>query len=229
MVTPLDDVCQGCSNNCILSRVLTESDRKILLGRATQVHYRKKEMLFKQGSFQTSLFILKSGLVKIFVERRNEKNIIIKIASSNELINLTSFLQPTYEYSAIAMTNCEVCIIPLSDVQQFMSKKTEFSEELLRECSRIGSFIIQRMVSLGTKQMHGRLADVILYLCGKDFENTNIFEHLSRKDIAEIAGMSVEGSIRLLTEFKNDGLIRINGKEIVINNMELMLRLSEIG
>lgn len=228
MVMPTE-TCHACDNNCILIKALSESERKILLQRATQVSYRKKEMLFKQGSFQTSLFLLKSGLVKTFMERRNEKNLILRIAAANEFINLPSFLQPTYEFSAITLCNSEVCIIPIDDVRQLLEKKAELSQLLLAEYSRLSSFMLQRMVSVSTKQMHGRLADVILYLCSKDFENSNIFEYLSRKDIAEIAGMSVEGSIRLLTEFKNDGLINMNGKRITINNMELMQRLSEIG
>ncbi|HOK98184.1 MAG TPA: Crp/Fnr family transcriptional regulator [Bacteroidales bacterium] len=228
MVMPTE-TCHACDNNCILIKALSESERKILLQRATQVSYRKKEMLFKQGNFQTSLFLLKSGLVKTFMERRNEKNLILRIAVANEFINLPSFLQPTYEFSAITLCNSEVCIIPIDDVRQLLEKKAELSQLILTEYSRLSSFLLQRMVSVGTKQMHGRLADVILYLCSKDFENSNIFEYLSRKDIAEIAGMSVEGSIRLLTEFKNDGLINMNGKHITINNMELMQRLSEIG
>jgi CRP/FNR family transcriptional regulator len=222
------DLCHTCDNNCLL-KVLSDSDRKTLLQRATYVNYRKKEMLFKQGSFQTSLFLLKSGLVKTFMERRNDKNIILKIIAPNEIINLPSFFQPTYEFSAITLCNCEVCIIPLEDVRQVMGKKPELGQLFSQEYSRISSYLLQRIKTLGTKQMHGRLADVILYLCSPIFENTNIFEYLSRKDIAEIAGMSVEGSIRLLTEFKNDGLINIEGKQISINNMELMQRLSEIG
>jgi len=223
------EMCHACDNSCILLKVMSESDRKVLLQRATRVSYRKKEMIFKQGSFQTSLFLLKSGQVKIFMERRNDKNIILKISTSNEFINLASFLQPTHEFSAVTLCNSEVCIIPLEDVRHLMGKKPELGQLIVQEYSRISSFLLQRIISVGTKQMHGRLADVILYLCSSVFENSDIFEYLSRKDIAEIAGMSVEGSIRLLTEFKNDGLIKINGKQITINNLELMLRLSEIG
>lgn len=225
----LSETCHACDNNCIFLKALAESDLKVLLQRATQVTYRKKEMIFKQGSFQTSLFLLRSGLVKTFVERRNDKNLILRIATANEFINLPTLFQSTYEFSAVALSNCEVCIIPLDDIRQFMAKKSELAQMLVEEYSRINTFILQRMVSIGTKQMHGRLADVILYLCSNVFENFKVFEYLSRKDIAEIAGMSVEGAIRLLTEFKNDGLIQINGKNITINNMELMLRLSEIG
>ncbi|MGC8824257.1 MAG: Crp/Fnr family transcriptional regulator [Bacteroidales bacterium] len=223
------ETCHACDNNCIFLKALNESDLKILLQRATQVTYRKKEMIFKQGSFQTSLFLLQSGLVKTFVERRNDKNLILRIATANEFINLPTLFQPTYEFSAVTLCKCEICIIPLEDIRAFLAKKTELGQMLIEEYSRVSSFILQRMISVGTKQMHGRLADVILYLCSNAFENSNVFEYLSRKDIAEIAGMSVEGSIRLLTEFKNDGLIHINGKNITINNMELMLRLSEIG
>lgn len=223
------EMCHECNSSCLLTNVLSDNERKVLLQRATRIQYRKKEMLFKQGSFQTSLFLLKSGLVKTFIEKKNDKNLIIRLCRSNEFINLSSFLEVTYNYSAVTLSPCDVCIIPLEDVRQLLNKKGEFGQWLIQELSREENYLLQRMISLGTKQMHGRLADVILYLCSKDFENFSVFEYLSRKDIAEIAGMSVEGSIRLLTEFKNDGLISFNGKQITINNIELIRRLSEIG
>jgi CRP/FNR family transcriptional regulator len=73
------------------------------------------------------------------------------------------------------------------------------------------------------------LADVILYLSGEEFEKTGVFNYLSRNDIAELTGMSKENAIRLLTEFKNDGLIKVDGKDIIINNIELLQKLSSIG
>ena len=77
--------------------------------------------------------------------------------------------------------------------------------------------------------MHGRLADVLLYLNSSEFNNTDVFSHITRQDIAELSGMALESVIRLLSEFKEDGLIRLDGKKIVINNEELILKLSEIG
>jgi CRP/FNR family transcriptional regulator len=222
-------ICRECENGCPFSKLLSENETNSLLQRLTNVQYRKKEMLFKQNSYHTSLYYLKSGFIKIFTERRNEKNIFLKIISSNEIVNLISFFSNVFEYSAVALSNCEVCIVPIEDIRKSFLKNNNFTRYLFEEQSKLNSFMLQRLVSMGTKQMHGRLADVILYLCSSEFENTDIFEYLSRKDIAEMAGMSIEGSIRLLTEFKNDSLIRQEGKKLIINNMELMLRLSEVG
>jgi hypothetical protein len=64
---------------------------------------------------------------------------------------------------------------------------------------------------------------------GRNYEETNVFDYITRKDIAEMSGMSSESAIRLLTEFKNDGLIITDGKRLEINNLELLNRLSEVG
>ncbi len=222
------EICQNCEE-CFILKYLTENERNTLLERATQIEYRKKEMLFKQQSFQTNLYFLKSGLVKIFIERRNEKNLLLSICKSNQIINLYSLYNSIFDYSAITLTSCEICIFPLEDFKKVVNSRKTLADNFILEFSKANNFLLKRIASLGTKQMHGRMADVILYLTDKEFDEFDIFDSLSRKDIAEMAGMSVEGSIRLLTEFKNDGLIRFDGKKIVVNNNELINRLSEIG
>ncbi len=223
------NICENCSESCILWQKIGKELLDFNFKRATSVKYKRKEMLFKQGSYNTSIFLLKSGFVKIFYERRNDKNVILKIASPNDFINISCLGLPINNYSAVSVCESEVCIFPIEEIINLATLNQTFSQFLIEEQSQINQFFIQKIVSFGTKQMHGRLADVILYLCSKQFDNGKIFEYLSRQDIAEMAGMSLEGSIRLLTEFKNDGLIRQEGKRIHINNEELILRLSEIG
>ncbi len=77
--------------------------------------------------------------------------------------------------------------------------------------------------------MNGRLADALLYLSNEDFLNEKIFSHLSREDIAGFAGFSVESTVRLLKEFKNDKIIDTDGKEIKILNLHLLKDISRRG
>jgi CRP-like cAMP-binding protein len=79
------------------------------------------------------------------------------------------------------------------------------------------------------KQMNGRLADRLLYIDGLKSENPEIFQLLSRKDLADFAGISTESCVKLLKIFEKDGLIELNEKDIVIVNQNGLLEISKKG
>ncbi|HEY5509805.1 MAG TPA: helix-turn-helix domain-containing protein [Prolixibacteraceae bacterium] len=79
------------------------------------------------------------------------------------------------------------------------------------------------------KQMNGRIADTLLYLNGLKAENPEIFQLLSRKDLADFAGISTESCVKLLKNFEKDGLIELNEKDIVIVNQNGMIEISKKG
>ncbi len=85
------------------------------------------------------------------------------------------------------------------------------------------------MTSIATKNMPGRLADAILYIRQEKFLQEDIFEHITRKDIADYSAMSIESMMKYLLEFKNDKLITLKGKHIIINDLEMLNRLSKIS
>ena len=79
------------------------------------------------------------------------------------------------------------------------------------------------------KQMHGRLADVLLYLDTMKYNNESIFAYLSRKEIADFAGLSTESTVKLLKGFEQDGLIRLIDKDIEVLNRENLIEISKRG
>lgn len=222
-------ICKNCSDICdFVKNFNNELSEEYIKSLAT-VYYKRKETVIKQNSHSSHIIYIKSGLIKVFTERRNDKNIILRIVSPHNFIGLTQMYSDIHNFSAIALKESEVCLIPKIHVLNLMQNSIDFAKIIYKEQSLYTSLLINKISSLGTKQMHGRLADVILYLCNSEFKEEDIFEVITRKDIAEMSGMSSESAIRLLTEFKNDGLIKMNGKKIETHNLELLLRLSDIG
>ncbi len=223
------EICKQCDDLC---EFMKHSDKELTvdyLKSLIRVHYKKKETIVKQGSHSSHVIYLKSGLLKVFTERRNDKNIILKIVAPKNFIGLTHMLADTYNFTAVALKECEVCLWPKEHIFNLMHLNKNFAQQIYMAHSKYSTLLVNKISSLGTKQMHGRLADIILYLCDIEFKDTNVFEVITRKDIAEMSGMSPESAIRLLTEFENDGLIKSTGKKIEINNLELLSRLSEVG
>jgi len=79
------------------------------------------------------------------------------------------------------------------------------------------------------KQMNGRLADTLLYIDTVRGDNPEIFQLLSRKDIADFAGISTESAVKLLKTFEKDGLIKLQDKDILLTKHDVLSEISRKG
>ena len=86
-----------------------------------------------------------------------------------------------------------------------------------------------RFFSITNKQSFGRLADLILCLSVRIYKSDSFELLLSRKELAELSGLSTESVIRILKKFKEDRLIIIDGKRISIVNRDNLQEISNYG
>jgi CRP/FNR family transcriptional regulator len=77
--------------------------------------------------------------------------------------------------------------------------------------------------------MNGRMADTLLYIDSLKNEKAEIFQLLSRKDLADFAGISTESTVKLLKMFEKDGLIKLNEKDLKIVNYDSLREISRRG
>ncbi len=90
------------------------------------------------------------------------------------------------------------------------------------------ALIMNKIICLNQKNIRGRIAESLLGLT--DFYGSNNFKlSITRKELGEMSAISEENTVRLLTEFKNEGIIKIEGKEIAILDKFLLKKFSDIG
>jgi CRP-like cAMP-binding protein len=77
--------------------------------------------------------------------------------------------------------------------------------------------------------MNGRMADALLYIDSLKNEKAEIFQLLSRKDLADFAGISTESTVKLLKMFEKDGLIMLNEKDLRIVKYDALREISRKG
>jgi CRP/FNR family transcriptional regulator len=85
------------------------------------------------------------------------------------------------------------------------------------------------MVAISQKQMHGRMADALIYLSKNIYSNQSIGEEISRMDIAEYTCMSKDSAIRVLKEFERDQIISLHGKQIEILDSNKLNEIADKG
>lgn len=209
---------------------LSEAEFSLLKDNHVEIDYKKNETIIKQGTFIDNIIILREGLIKIVIESDNGKDLIVKMVSPGQFVGLPALgMNPHYPVSAVALKKTKVCLIKADSVNDIARSNSHFAKYLLKWYSQDYQFLYHKMGIIGTKQMQGRLAEVLLYLNDEGFQKENIFSHITRNEIAALAGMSVESTNKILNELKNDKIIQYSGKKLEIKHQELLRRLSRYG
>ena len=91
------------------------------------------------------------------------------------------------------------------------------------------SKIIKNRINICSKQLRGRIAYLLVYFAKEIYINTKFNLPITRRELGELIDMSTENVIRILSEFRKDGLIRIQGNQIEILNFDMLKRISKFG
>jgi len=194
------------------------------------VTYQKGEILCKVGEFPAGVKTVLEGFVKVFVEGPGHRNIIMKILCPGDFLGLASICGcVTYSYTATALNDCLVCSIERDTVRELIGKSGKFAYEIAKWYCRNYDRAYAKITSLGFKRLPGKMADVLFYLDQSQYRDHAIYEHLSRKELADMAGITMESAVRILSEFDRTGIIRLSGKEITILDYTRLDQISRSG
>ena len=177
--------------------LLTEEQQKIVNDNKVIVEYKKGEIIAKQGSFTTHILNIKSGLVKVYYEDNN-KSLILRIVAPGSLIGLTSLplSQNVFQYTASAYVETTAELIDINIIRKLILDNSRFASALIDFLSEVSVQKNNRFFCLTHRQSYGKLADILLCLAGNVFKTDNFDLALSRKELAELSGMSTESVIR---------------------------------
>lgn len=194
-------------------------------------HYKRGDVLYREGNRISGFNCIHKGIIKVFKTGFDGKEQIIRFAKPGEIIAYRSVLsnEPACT-SAKVIEDCQVCFIPTEILITLIKSNPSFSLELLRlACHELGeanSFI----TDIAQKTVRERLAEILLLLMN-DFgidEQNNLKISLTREELANIVGTATESVIRLLSEFKSDKLVELNGRKIRILNKKGLLKISNV-
>jgi CRP/FNR family transcriptional regulator len=217
-------------HQCRCFEKLTTDELQLLDANSVKIKYQKRELICKQGSFVSHIMHVEKGLAKVFLDDGNN-SLVLKLIPQGNLLGLTSASEEynTYQYSAMAYVDTDVRQIDINIFRQLLRQNPSFAMEVIDILSSNSVQIYGRFFCLIHKQAYGRLADILLCLADRIFKNTEFELPLSRKDLAELSGMSQETVIRMLKSFHEDGLIRMEGKNFTVVDYEKLRHISETG
>lgn len=222
--------CGSCVLKCDVYNAVNQNGN---LGDADIVpmhaHLKKHDMICKQGSAVTHALFLVKGSAKLYIEGLNNRNIILYILKPPAYIGLMSFFdKPVYAYSVAALEESKVCFVDLERVRKLYAENHDLLLNLNKAFGKSVSAIMKKIISLNQKQIRGRMAESLLYLA--EINQANTFNlGLTRKEMGEMAAISEENTVRLLSELAREGIIALKGREIEILDMSILKKISEFG
>lgn len=210
--------------------VLTDDEVKLIDENSVLIKYNKREILCKQGSLVDTVMYMEKGLAKVFVDD-GTNSLLLRIVPDSNFLGLAAVAEHhrTFPYSAITYVDSEVRQIDINIFRQIINTNTAFAREMIDIMSSNAVQLYGRFFCLTYKQAYGRLADIILCLGDRIFKRCEFELPLSRKDLAELSGMSSETLIRMLKKFNDEGLISMEGKSFTILDHDRLNKISITG
>lgn len=216
------------SSTCF--QYLNPDELDFLNTRKTQVTYLKGETIFKQGAFAPHVLYVIKGLVKVFIQTGGDRKLNIRLTKQGDFMAFSSvFNENIYNYSGVAIKDSTICMIDKSALRQLLIKNPDFAMRITSRNYRNEERYLDIIKNISYKQMRGKLASALLYLSSAEFYEENVFNFLTRQDIADFASVTIESAVKFIKEFEKEGLLKLNGKDIEIADREKMNIISRSG
>jgi CRP/FNR family transcriptional regulator len=222
--------CTISYHQCRCFDVLTTSEKELLDRHSVKMDYRKREIVFKQGGLVNNIMFVEKGLAKVYIER-GDNSLVMMLVPEGNLLGLSSLSEEynTYQFSAMTYVDSEIRQIDINVFRKFILENPVFAKEIIEKIISDNIQVYGRFFCLTHKQGFGTVADIILCLANRIYKSMHFDLPLSRKDLAELTGMSQETVIRILKKFAEDRLIEMDGKRFSVIDHERLTRISETG
>ena len=221
--------CEHCIARQLNSmKSLTQSELKLVIECKSAKFYNKGDIIFNEGESLNGVFCVRYGLAKLTKLSANGKDQTIKLLGKGELLGQRSIISnERTNLSAVALDDIELCYVPKDKILANLHENSEFSFDVLQHLAKDLKKSEEDLIDMAHKTVRQRLAEALLYVesnfgnCEEGFLNVI----LSREDYANIVGTTTESVIRILSQFKKEGLISTQGKQIKIENSEKLKRI----
>ena len=211
-------------------KTLTKEELLTLSDCKTSHIIKKGDAIFEEGENVNGIYCIKEGVCKLTKLSANGKDHIVKLVTRGELLGQRSMISDEpVNLSAIALEDMQVCYIPKTEVMGYFDKNNQFSLSVMKSICGDLKDADDHLVNLAQKTVKERLAETLLYLhdtFGKK-EDNSLKVVLSRDELASMIGTATESCIRLLSDFNKLGLIELNGKKIVLKDINALKKLAD--
>ena len=209
------DVSQGRVLSAVRSlpvfRGLPLDDQTRLAALATLRDYTRGDTIWREGEPAEALTLIVKGRVKV-VRRAEGGDVIIEIFGDGEPVGaLAVYNYIPYPASAVCLEPVTLLSLPRRDYFELLDRHPEFARALIRELTKLVLGLARKVEEMRGQRVEVRIAQLFLDLAGRMGRETRagieIAIHLSRQEIADLVGTTVESAIRVLSRWGREKLV----------------------
>lgn len=201
---------------------LTVDDLKELDMPVITMGYESGETFYHEGSKPIAAFTVNSGVVKLVITLPNGRNQIVRLLTTGDIFGFEGLMDSEYHHTSVALTDARVCRLSLPELNSLSRNKPAIREALIQRWAITLRQAERMIVELGTMKASERLATFLDRWCAHgDMEGWTPLP-LTRQELGELLGLTVETVSRFLADWKRhgiveekDGRIRLNGNQLL--------------
>jgi CRP-like cAMP-binding protein len=211
---------------------LPAEDVELLNAHQTEQIYKKGEIIFREGAYPAGIFYIISGKVKKYKLDKDGKEHIIYVANTEELLGYHAILSDDrYPDSAAAIEESRIAFIPKEDFLAALNQSSILNKRLLKTLSHEFAVLANSLSMFAQKSVRERLALQLVVLREKYKTNFKpgmpVEINMSRDDLASLVGTGRENIVRVLTEFKESGILETKGRKIIIHDVNKLIGIAD--
>ena len=211
---------------------LSQSDWEKVKHLFIEKHFGKDEYIFFEGDPSSWIGVVLEGRVKMIKHSENGKDVVLDLIAPGEMLGeMAAFNGEPYPATAQAMEPTVVAIIHQDDYLRLLKQYPALALRMIEELGRRLREAQETIKSMAVERVERRIARILLKLAattGLSSEEGIVIEMpLTRQDIAEMAGTTVETAIRTMSKFRKKGLVQTKRGRVVILDPHQLVRIAE--
>jgi CRP-like cAMP-binding protein len=212
-------------------KTLSENEIDALNQTMSCTFHKRGNIVYHEGSRINGSYIVVKGVLKIYKTGFDGKEQIIRFAKAGDLIGFRSVISDELACTTTKVINDAVlCYLPGDALTTLIKENPEFAMALMKlTCQELGESN-KFLTDIAQKTVRERLAEVLLLLMDtfELDEDHTLQISLTREELANMVGTATESVIRLLSEFKSDKLIELNGRKIKLLNIPKLIKIGNV-
>jgi CRP/FNR family transcriptional regulator len=192
--------------------------------------FKKGQYIFSENGYPQGLYCINHGKIKLTTQGNTGKEQILRLLKEGDVAGYRALLSnEKYHCSALALEDCSVCFVPKEKFFEMLKENSKLSFEVMKLLANNLRKAEEQITSLAQKSVRERMAEALLFFnatYGTNNIDNSINYNFSREEIADFVGTSTETTIRLLSDFKKENLISLEGKKIIITDKDKLAHIS---
>jgi len=184
-------------------------------------NYKKGEIIYKEGEHSNNVYLVYKGKIKSFKIDEFGKELIITVYKDDDFFGLSVAMENAINFeTTTAMEPVEVIVLTKKTLRNILENNFKLSLKILQLINENLTEVKDQLLQMAYGSMRRKTATTIIKFANKMSYKPLTSINISRRDLASVAGIATESLIRTLTNFKKEGILEIEGRNIKILDLE---------